>query len=105
MESAGFEDARNAHAQVERRIQELEGMIQNAIIIPDHTRSRAKSDIIEVGSIVKVQPLGSKRAGTYTIVGSTEAAPGDGVGGLGPLLRRPASPIPDPPSSADDGFG
>lgn len=78
LESAGFEDARNAHAQVERRIQELEGMIQNAIIIPDHTRSRAKSDIIEVGSIVKVQPLGSKRAGTYTIVGSTEADPGDG---------------------------
>ena len=35
LESAGFEDARNAHAQVERRIQELEGMIQNAIIIPE----------------------------------------------------------------------
>lgn len=77
-DNAGSEYAKNEYAQVERRIQELEGMIQNAIIIPDHALASAKADIIEVGSIVKVQPLGSTRTGTYTIVGSTEASPSEG---------------------------
>ena len=53
-------------------------MIQNAVIIPDHSQASAKSDIIEIGSIVKVQTVETRKSATYTIVGSTETSPGDG---------------------------
>ena len=78
LENAEYEDAKSEQAFVEGRIQDLEAMIHNAIIIPDHSRSGKKSDIVELGSIVKVERLGGKKAETYTIVGSTEAAPADG---------------------------
>ena len=48
------------------------------VIIPDHSLAKLKSDIVELGSIVKVQQDGAKRNGTYTIVGSTEASPTEG---------------------------
>lgn len=78
MENAEYEEAKNEQAFIEGRIQALERMIHNAIIIPDHSRSGKKSDIVELGSIVKVERLGGKKAETYTIVGSTEASPADG---------------------------
>ena len=79
LENAEYEEAKNEQAFVEGRIQELEQMIQNAVIIPDHRKAGAKSDVIELGSIVKVQSLvNSRKADTYTIVGSTEASPTDG---------------------------
>lgn len=78
LENAEYEEAKNEQAFVEGRIQELEQMIQNAVIIPDHSQADARSDIVQVGSIVRVQPVGARKASTYTIVGSTEASPGDG---------------------------
>ncbi len=63
---------------MEGRVRELEALIQNAIIIPDHTRSRSKSDTVELGSIVKVQGVAARKSETYTIVGSTEADPTEG---------------------------
>ena len=80
LENAEYEEAKNEQAFVEGRIQELEMMIANAVIIPDHTQAGASSDIVELGSIVGVQ-MGKgkgKKADTYTIVGSTEASPADG---------------------------
>ena len=78
LENAEYEEAKNEQAFLEGRIQELEQMIQNAVIIPDHSRAGIKSDIVEVGSIVKVQAVGRKKTDTYTIVGSTEASPAEG---------------------------
>ena len=80
LENAEYEEAKNEQAFTEGRIQELEAIIENAVIIPDHRKAGAKSDVIELGSIVKVQSMSSnsKRADTYTIVGSTEASPTDG---------------------------
>ncbi len=88
LENAEYEEAKNEQAFVEGRIQELELLIQNAVIIPDHSRGGVKSDIVEVGSIVKVQALGGKRSDTYTIVGSTEASPAAGrISNESPLGR------------------
>ncbi len=88
LENAEYEEAKTEQAFIEGRIQELESMIRNAVIIPDHARARAKTDVVEVGSIVKVQPIGAKKAGTYTIVGSTESAPADGrISNESPLGR------------------
>ena len=80
LENAEYEEAKNEQAFVEGRIQDLEQMIQGAVIIPDHRKASSKSDVIELGSIVKVQSLTSTKKGgdTYTIVGSTEASPTDG---------------------------
>ncbi len=79
LENAEYEEAKNEQAFVEGRIQELEMMIHDAVIIPDHRRRRgAKSAVVEVGSIVKVQAVASKRSDTYTIVGSAESAPAEG---------------------------
>ena len=79
LDNAEYEEAKNEQAFVEGRIQELEMMIHNAVIIPDHRRRRgAKSAVVEVGSIVKVQAVASKRSDTYTIVGSAESAPAEG---------------------------
>ncbi len=78
LENAEYEEAKNEQAFVEGRIQELEMMITNAVIIPDHSKAGAKSDVAELGSIVAVQMGKVKKANTYTIVGSTEASPTDG---------------------------
>ena len=78
LENAEYEEAKSEQSFVEGRIQDLELMIQRAIIIPDHTRSSSKSDVVELGSIVKLQSPANKKTDTYTIVGSTEASPADG---------------------------
>ncbi|MCY4581496.1 MAG: transcription elongation factor GreA [Chloroflexi bacterium] len=78
LENAEYEEAKNEQAFLEGRIQELEMMISNAVIIPDHTQADASSDIVELGSIVGVKMSKGKTASTYTIVGSTEASPTDG---------------------------
>lgn len=77
LENAEYEEAKNEQAFVEGRIQELEMMIANAVIIPDHTQAGASSDVVELGSIVAVQ-MGKGKKATYTIVGSTETSPTDG---------------------------
>lgn len=77
LENAEYEEAKNEQAFVEGRIQELEMMITNAVIIPDHSQAGASSDVVELGSIVAVK-MAKGKSYTYTIVGSTEASPADG---------------------------
>ena len=77
-ENAEYEAAMNELAFLEGRIQELEAMIQNAVIIPNHKTAKGRSTIVGMGSIVKVESAQAKRPTTYTIVGSAEASPSDG---------------------------
>lgn len=68
-----YEDARNEQAFVEGRIQELEEILQNAVVIEathDHQR-------VGLGSTVTVRNQDGKRV-DYTIVGSAEADPKGG---------------------------
>ena len=78
LENAEYEEAKTEQGFIEGRVRELESMIRNAIIIPDHSNAKQKSSIIELGSIVKIQSAGKKKNETYTIVGSTEASPAEG---------------------------
>ena len=78
LENAEYEEAKSEQAFVEGRIQDVERMIQSAIIIPDHSRPSQKTSTVELGSIVKIQQEGAKKMMTYTIVGSTEASPTEG---------------------------
>ncbi len=78
LENAEYEKVKSEQGFIEGRIKDLESMIQNAIIIPDHSNAKQKSSVIELGSMVKVQRVGGKKPEAYTIVGSTEASPTEG---------------------------
>lgn len=78
VDNAEYEEAKNEQAFVEGRVHELEAMIANAVIIPSHGKGGKKSAVVVIGSIVRVQHLKTTRRDTYTIVGTTEAAPTEG---------------------------
>ena len=69
-ENAEYDAARTEQAIVEGKIQELEAMIDNAIVISD-----VKSDMVAIGSKVKLEYVEDKETEEYTIVGSKEADP------------------------------
>lgn len=71
VDNAEYDDAKNEQAFVEGRIQALERLLANAVVIDDHA---APSGYVRLGSHVTV----ADSEGTedvYTIVGSAEADP------------------------------
>ena len=71
-ENAEYEDAKNEQAFVEGRIQALESMIKNAVLIDENH----STDHVQIGSTVVLQSEDGPE--TYTIVGSAEASPREG---------------------------
>src|SRR5438132_11102473 len=71
-ENSELEQAKNDQAFLEGRIMTLEQMVKKAQIIDEKTHH----DKVEVGSHVMVEADGSREQ--YVIVGSAEAAPGEG---------------------------
>ncbi len=71
-ENAEYEDAKNEQAFVEGRIQTLEALIKNAILIDEHP----SNEMVQIGSTVTVR--GPEGEVSFTIVGSTEARPTEG---------------------------
>ncbi|MDO8510132.1 MAG: transcription elongation factor GreA [bacterium] len=67
-ENAEYHEARDEQANIEDRISKLETMLKNAIIVESH-----ETDVVTIGSTVKVSKEGSEDRKTYTIVGSEEA--------------------------------
>ncbi len=74
VDNAEYDEAKNEQSFVEGRVLELEAMIKNAIIVPEHTKA---SSTVEVGSRVTVRDHQGKEE-HYTIVGSAEADPAQG---------------------------
>ena len=74
-ENAEYDEAKNEQAILESRINELELLIANAIVVEDHEVS---TDEIGVGSIVKIKDLEFDEVETLQIVGSTESDPDNG---------------------------
>ncbi len=70
VDNAEYDDAKNEQAFVEGRIQDLERMLANAIIIDDHPMT----DVVRLGSKVRVKTAEGDLE-EYTIVGSLEADP------------------------------
>lgn len=71
-ENAEYDEAKNEQAQVEERIIKLESMIRRAVIIDE---SKIDSNVVTIGSIVKVNDMDFEEEVEYTIVGSAEADP------------------------------
>ena len=69
-ENAEYDAARNDQAKNEARIQELEYLIQHAVVVDD---SAIDSSVVGLGSLVKLEKNGEEIE--YKIVGSNEANP------------------------------
>ncbi|MGL5712493.1 MAG: transcription elongation factor GreA [Paraclostridium sp.] len=74
-ENAEYDEAKNEQAQLEERIMKLENMIRKAVIIDE---SKIDSNIVTIGSIVKVNDIEFEEEVEYIIVGSAEADPYEG---------------------------
>jgi transcription elongation factor GreA len=71
-ENSEYDEAKNKQAFIEGRIVVLENMLKNALIVDDEDIS---TDVVSIGSIVKVLDIEFDDTIEYTIVGSAEANP------------------------------
>lgn len=69
-ENAEYDAARSEQAQVEAKIQELEAMIENVVLITE-----VNNDEVSIGNSVKLKYVDDDEIEEYTIVGSKEADP------------------------------
>jgi transcription elongation factor GreA len=74
-ENSEYDAAKDEQAFVESRIQTLENMIRNAVIIEEDTEN---PDVVSLGKSVTFIELPDGEEETYTIVGSAEADPFEG---------------------------
>ena len=69
-ENAEYDAARNEQAVIESRIQELEVMLENAVVIKDVDTNK-----VSIGTSVKIEFIDDNEIETYAIVGTKEADP------------------------------
>jgi transcription elongation factor GreA len=82
-ENAEYIEAKNEQSLVEGRIQTLEAMIHNAVLIE---KGKHKNGVVEVGTKVSVKSTDGEE--TYSIVGPAEADPLEGrISNESPLGR------------------
>lgn len=72
-ENADYQEAREAQSMLERKIQEMEEVIRQSVII----EKNAGGSVVKVGSTITVKK--GKEVVKYTIVGSNEARPAEGL--------------------------
>jgi transcription elongation factor GreA len=73
-ENSEYDDAKNEQAMLEGRIAAIEEQLRSATVVD---ASELSTDVVQVGSLVKVKDDESGKSVTYTIVGSAEANPAE----------------------------
>jgi transcription elongation factor GreA len=71
-ENAEYDDAKNDQMLLEHRIARLEEQLRNARVIE---KKEISSDMVSVGSTVRLRDVDAKQTVEYHIVGSAEANP------------------------------
>ena len=71
-ENAEYDDAKNDQMLLEQRIARLEEQLRNARVIE---KKEISSDMVSVGSTVRLRDVDAKQTVEYHIVGSAEANP------------------------------
>jgi transcription elongation factor GreA len=71
-ENAEYDDAKNEQARLEHRIAMLEERLRSAKVI---TKRDISTDVVSVGSHVRLRDVAAKKTFEYHIVGSAEADP------------------------------
>ena len=74
-ENSEYDEAKEEQAAIEQRISEIESMLVNVKIIDDDTTD---TDMVTVGSTVRIKNLDDGEEEVYAIVGSTESNPEEG---------------------------
>ena len=74
-ENSEYDEAKDEQAIIEARIVEIEAMLKNVKVIDDHELS---TELVNVGSKVKVEDLEYSEVIDYKIVGPSEADPSEG---------------------------
>ena len=74
-ENAEYDEAKNEQAMLEARINEIDFLLSNAVIVDDDDIS---TNEVGIGSIIKIKDLETGDVETLTIVGSTESDPDNG---------------------------
>jgi transcription elongation factor GreA len=73
-ENSEYDDAKNEQAMLEARILSLEEKLRSATVVE---AKDITTDVVGVGTAVKVKDDSTGKSETYKIVGSTEANPGE----------------------------
>jgi transcription elongation factor GreA len=73
-ENAEYDDAKNDQMLLEHRIARLEEQLRNARVIE---KKEISSDVVSVGSVVRLRDVDAKQTVEYYIVGSAEANPSE----------------------------
>lgn len=71
-ENSEYDEAKNEQAMVEARINEIEQIFKNVVILDEDGIS---TESVSIGSLATVRHLKLNKTDTYRIVGSTEASP------------------------------
>ncbi len=71
-ENSEYDEAKTEQGKTESRIQELEEMLKHVKVISEHD---IKTDVVNVGNVVKVLDIDFDEEIEYSVVGSTEANP------------------------------
>lgn len=71
-ENSEYDEAKDQQAKVETRIVELKSLIENAEVVKE---SQMRSDVVSMGSAVKLLDMDAEEELSYVIVGSNEADP------------------------------
>lgn len=71
-ENSEYDEAKDEQAKVESRISELEEMLKTAVVISE---DQIRTDVVNVGTTVRIYNEKWDEEVEYTIVGSTEASP------------------------------
>lgn len=74
-ENAEYDEAKNEQAMLEARINEIDFLLSNAVIVDDDDISTHE---VGIGSVIKLKDLETGDVETLTIVGSTESDPDEG---------------------------
>jgi transcription elongation factor GreA len=73
-ENSEYDDAKNEQALLEHRIAQLEERLRNARVI---SKREISSDVVSIGSKVRLRDMDAKETIEYHIVGSAEANPSE----------------------------
>jgi transcription elongation factor GreA len=73
-ENAEYDDAKNDQMLLEHRIARLEEQLRNARVIE---KKEISSDVVSIGSHVRLRDVDAKQTFEYHIVGSAEANPAE----------------------------
>jgi transcription elongation factor GreA len=74
-ENTEYEDAKNEQAFIESEIGRIQIILRHAILIEE---DKIRTDLVTIGSRVKVVEVGTKDEEEYQLVGSAEANPRQG---------------------------